>query len=87
MNKKKPTKETIIRTIVLFFALLNQLLVMAGFSPLPFLDEDLAEVLSYILTIVAAVVSWWKNNSFSHDAIKADEYLQRLKEQDSSRKG
>ena len=78
--KKQPTKETIIRTIVLFVAFINQLLVTAGKNPLPFLDDELADVLSYLFTIIASLVAWWKNNSFTHEAIKADEYLNCLKE-------
>ena len=32
------------------------------------------------LTVAAALVSWWKNNSFSPNAIQADRFLKSLKE-------
>lgn len=79
--KKGITQDTIIRTIVLFVALLNQMLVMAGKNPLPFLDDDLADILSYVFTLGASLVAWWKNNSFTREAIQADEYLNVLKEE------
>lgn len=72
-------KETIIRTIVLIVALINQGLIVAGKNPLPFADEQITELLSYLFTIAASLWAWWKNNSFTQHAIKADEVLARLK--------
>ena len=76
----KVKTETIIRTAVLALALLNQVLVICGKTPLPVKDEELTQVLSLCLTIGASVWSWWKNNSVTANAIKADEYLRELKE-------
>ena len=76
MNVKK---ETIIRTVILIVALINQGLTVAGINLLPISDEQITEFLSLGLTIVASLWSWWKNNSFTKDAIEADEYLNNLK--------
>lgn len=76
MNIKQ---DTIIRTVVLFVALLNQFLTMKGMSPLPFEEDEITEMLSYLFTAVAALWSWWKNNSFTKNAIEADEVLAELK--------
>ena len=70
---------TIIRTVVLVLALVNNCLTMAGHSPLPIEDAELTELLSQIFTIGAALVAWWKNNSFTPAAIKADSYMATLK--------
>lgn len=77
MNEVK--KSTIIRTIVLVLALVNQCLTIAGHSPLPIEDEQVTELLSMVFTIAAALVNWWKNNSFTKEAIQADEYMAALK--------
>lgn len=74
------SKGTIIRTAVLAVALLNQLLVVMGKSPLPFDDELVTEIVTMILTTAASIVAWWKNNSFTKKAITADAYLKELKE-------
>lgn len=74
------SKGTIIRTAVLAVALLNQLLVVMGKSPLPFDDELVTEIVAMILTTAASIVAWWKNNSFTKKAITADAYLKELKE-------
>ena len=76
MNVKK---DTIVRTVVLIVALTNQALTAAGKSPLPFDNESLTELVSLLITIVAALWAGWKNNSFTTAAIKADEYLKTLK--------
>lgn len=74
------TSGTIIRTICLILALVNNCLTMAGHSPLPIGDEQLTELLSQIFVIGAAVVAWWKNNSFTQAAIVADEIMHDIKD-------
>lgn len=76
MNTVK--KDTIIRTIVLIVALVNQALTLAGKNPLPFEDDEIVNVLSYAFTTAASLWAWWKNNSFTQNAIKADEVLAQL---------
>lgn len=72
-------KETIIRTVFLFFALINQILTMLGINPLPWSNEQMYEGVSAIVTVVAAVWAWWKNNSFTKNAQEADAYLDDLR--------
>lgn len=76
----KPNKDTIIRTVVLIFALINQVLTVIGINPLPFSNEEVFEAVSVILTVGASIAAWWKNNSFTKAAIKADTYMKELKE-------
>ena len=33
-----------------------------------------------LITVAAALVNWWENNSFTPEAIEADQYLTRLKQ-------
>ena len=79
-NKKKVSPDTIARTIILVIALVNTVLTMSGKNPLPFADDDIYTVVSIIATLAASAWAWWKNNSFTPDAIKADEYLRELKD-------
>lgn len=75
--KKKIEKGTIVRTAVLAFALVNQVLTISGYNPLPFTDEDFGQKISMILTTGASLWAWWKNNSFTQAAIAADEMLHK----------
>lgn len=75
----KPNKETIIRTIITFMALLNSVLVMCNKNPLPYSETQLYAALSGIMSVLSTLWSWWKNNSFTQEAIEADELLRELK--------
>lgn len=72
-------KDTIIRTIVLVLALVNQILTSTGHSVLPISDDQVSEFISLGFTIGASVWAWWKNNSFTKNAIEADKVLENLK--------
>ncbi|TCP32199.1 SPP1 family holin [Scopulibacillus darangshiensis] len=72
-------KGTIARTAVLIIALVNQVLTMAGLNPLPWSDESIYTVVTGVLTVGATIVAWWKNNSFTEKAIRADHYLKSIK--------
>lgn len=73
--KRKIEKMTIVRTAVLVFALVNQVLTISGYNPLPFTDEDFGQAVSMVLTVGASLWAWWKNNSFTQAAIAADDFL------------
>jgi len=79
-NKTKIKKSTVIRTIVLFVSLVNSLLAAKGISPISFLSDDtqITAFASDLVTGVIAVWAWWKNNSFTENAKKADEYKAEL---------
>ncbi len=73
------TKQTIIRTVALLIALLNQILLFVGKNPLPFSEEGIFEAVSLAVTVGASLWTWWKNNSFSAAAVEADRYLSALR--------
>lgn len=75
--KIKPA--TIARTAVLALALANQILSVAGMSPLPIDSATLEPWVTTGLTTAAALWAWWKNNSFTPEAIRADELLKKMK--------
>ena len=77
----KVSKETWIRSAILLVTLINQILTAVGKNPLPFSEDQAYQGLSAIITAVAGIWSWWKNNSFTTAAILADAYKDRLKEQ------
>ncbi|KKB75356.1 MULTISPECIES: phage holin [Bacillus] len=62
-------KGTVVRTVLLFIALVNQTLIMFGKAALPVTEDQvntLADTLymagSTVFTIVTSVVAWYKNN-------------------------
>ena len=77
----KISTGTITRTIILVLALINQTLTILGHSPLPIEDETITNLIAMIATIVTSSIAWWENNSFTQEAIKADEYMIELKDE------
>lgn len=76
----KVKSETIARTVCLIIALLNQGLAIYGKEKLPITENEIYQVVSFIATAATTLWAWWKNNSFTPAAIKADEFKQKLKE-------
>ena len=80
MNKNKIKVETIIRTVVVAVALINQILAICGKDTLPLYESDMVQIITLAATIASSLWAWWKNNSFTHNAVKADKYKQQLDE-------
>ena len=66
---------TIARTLCLCLALVNQILTATGHSIINVSNDDINTLISTGFTVVSAVVAWWKNNSFTQSALKADEVM------------
>ena len=71
----KISAGTTARTVVLFLALINQLLTVFGYNVIDISDDTVNTLVSTVFTIVAAVCAWWKNNSFTLSAQQADNYM------------
>lgn len=77
LNLKGVSKQTWARTIVLLLALVNQALVMFEVTDRVVELETWAQYATYALTVISAVWSWWKNNSFTQKAQEADTLLKQ----------
>lgn len=78
MSNYKISAATLARTAALLLALTNQVLSAIGKPVLPIESATVEQLVTAGITTVAALVAWWKNNSFSTNAIKADQYLKDL---------
>lgn len=74
-NFKGVTAQTWARTLVLLLALISQLAVILGKRSEAIDVDQWQEYATYILTVIGSVWSWWKNNSFTGNAQKADKML------------
>lgn len=76
----KISKGTIVRTILLLIAIINMGLQHFGIDVIKVDEEGIASIVEYIIETAIIVVGFWKNNSYTENAIKADEILKRMKE-------
>ena len=72
---------TIARTACLLLALTNQILSACGKPILPIESATVEQLVTAGITTVAALIAWWKNNSFTTAALEADKTYNRLKSQ------
>lgn len=84
-TKMNITSGTIARTAILVLALVNQILTATGHNIINISDESINTLISTGFTIISAVLAWWKNNSFTQSALKADEVMREGKENGGSR--
>ena len=73
------TAGTIARTAVLLLALTNQVLSALGKPVLPIESATVEQLVTAGITTVTALIAWWKNNSFTKEAIAADAEYDRLR--------
>ena len=76
----KITKGTIVRTVLLIITIINIGLQHFGIDVIKVDESEVASLFEYIIQIAIIVVGFWKNNSYTDKAIKADEFLKNLKE-------
>ena len=80
-EKLKVSAGTIARTIILVLALINQALTIMGKPVIEIADEQITQLVNLMFTVVAAVMSWWYNNSYTQAALEGDKVMHELKEQ------
>lgn len=80
-NEPTISAGTVARTACLLLALTNQLLSALGKPVLLIESETVEQLVTAGITSIAALVAWWKNNSFTTAALEADKTYDRLKAQ------
>ena len=77
MGNYKISTATIVRTACLLLALANQVLSAMGKPIIPTVEQ----LVTAGITTVTALIAWWNNNSFTKEAIQADNVMETLKKQ------
>ena len=73
------TAGTLARTIILALALINQILSATGHPVLPIEDAQIETLVTTGWTVVAALIAYWKNNSWTAAAKAGDEVMKQVK--------
>lgn len=75
----KISKSTIVRTILVAIVIINFVLEKLGVDLIPVDESKIAMIVETLIELAVIVVGFWKNNSFSEAAIKADEFMKELR--------
>lgn len=76
----KITKSTIVRTILIVLVIINFILERCGIDVIPTDEGTISMFVETLIELAVIVVGFWYNNSFSPNALKAQEYLNNLRE-------
>ena len=74
------TKSTIVRTILVGLVFVNFILEKCGVDLIPVDESFILMFVETAIEIAILAVGFWKNNSFTPAAIKADKFLHQLRE-------
>lgn len=75
------SKGTIVRTVMLIIVLVNMVLQHFGIDVIKVDENEVLSLVETVINLAVIIVAFWKNNSFTDKAIKADEFLKNLKEE------
>lgn len=76
----KVTKSTIVRMILTILVIVNFILEKCGVDVIPANESTILMFVETGIEIAILGVGFWKNNSFTEKAIKADAFLKQLRE-------
>ncbi len=76
----KISKSTIVRTILVAVVIVNFFLEKFGLDIIDTDESAVMMLLESLIEVAVIVVGFWKNNSYSQNAIKADKFLSQLRE-------
>ena len=75
----KIEKSTIIRGFLILIVIINNILERYGVDIIPADEGSVTMFVETIIEILIIVAGFWYNNSFSPKALKAQEFLKKLK--------
>ena len=81
------SKGTIVRTIMLIIVIINLILKQTGHNLINVSENEVLGLVETIIELAIIITTFWKNNSFTKNAQKADEFLKQLKEMDNKEEG
>lgn len=79
MNIKNVSADTWARLIFAVITVVNILLGILGYTELDIDENTVYTIVSFVALAVSVGRSFWKNNSFTDAAQKADEVLEEMK--------
>lgn len=75
----KISKQTIVRTVLLALVVINIILEKLGFDVISTDESFVLMCVETAVELAVIVVGFWYNNSFSENALKAQRFLEYLR--------
>ena len=76
---KDVKKSTVVRTILFGVVLINFILKSMGKNVIDIDEGTVYSFVEMVVSVAILILGFWKNNSYTKNATKADKYLEELK--------
>lgn len=76
---KNGKEQAYVRLAVLAIFIVNQGLIIFGYEPLPFSDDQIYEGISLVALALGTIWVWYKNNNTTAEALAGQAEVERLK--------
>lgn len=75
----KISKETIVRAVLLVIVVINIILEKVGLDVIPTDESFVLMCVETVIELLVIIIGFWYNNSFSKNALKAQRFLEYLR--------
>ena len=75
----KISKETIVRAVLLVIVVINIILEKVGLDVIPTDESFVLMCVETVIELLVIITGFWYNNSFSENALKAQRFLEYLR--------
>ena len=65
-------KDKIIESVVVLIVMVNTILTMLGWNPIPYSEEEIYVGISSFASVVSTVYIWWKNNNLKNKVVESE---------------
>ena len=79
MDTRTERIRAITTLIVTALLLVNTILTASGKNPVPYSESAVYEIISNLLSAIAVLYTWWKNQNITEEAAKAQGWLNEMK--------
>ena len=84
LNLKNERITAIVTLAVNAFLVINSVLVAAGKDPIPLDETTASKMITYIVTAVWGVWTWWHNNNMTHAAVAGQLLTNHIKNEEQN---
>lgn len=75
----KISKKTIVRAVLLVIVVINIILEKVGLDVIPTDESFVLMCVETVIELLVIIIGFWYNNSFSKNALKAQRFLEYLR--------
>lgn len=77
-------KKNFIDSVVVLIVMINTILTMLGWNPIPYSEEEIYIGISSIATVASTMYIWWKNNKLKTQVVETEAKMKLVEDRAKS---